>query len=110
MKQGEIWYADLNPVKGSEQKGTRPVVIISGNLMNEYLNTVICCPITSKVKNYKGDVVLQPGKTNGLKQASEILTAHIRSVSKERLVRRIGTISKNELEQVKEGLSDILRY
>jgi mRNA interferase MazF len=54
MKQCELWYADLNPVKGSEQAGMRPVVIVSGNLMNTYLNVVICCPLTSKIKNYKG--------------------------------------------------------
>ena len=41
MKQCEIWYADLNPVKGSEQKGHRPVVIISGNMLNKYLEIVL---------------------------------------------------------------------
>ena len=110
MKQAEIWYADLNPVKGSEQQGFRPVVIVSGNLMNEYLNTVICCPLTSKIKNYKGNVVIKPDQNNKLKQPSEILTAHIRSISKERLVRRIGVILSSELEQIKEGLNDMLRY
>jgi mRNA interferase MazF len=110
MKQADIWYADLNPVRGSEQEGFRPVVIISGNLMNEYLNTVICCPLTTKIKNYKGNVVLTPDTSNMLKAPSEILTAHIRSVSKERLVRRIGKISSPQLEEIKAGLSDMLRY
>src|SRR4051812_6450003 len=82
MRQNEIWYADLNPSKGSEQHGFRPVVIISGNLMNEYLNTIICCPLTTKIKNYKGNVVLDPDNENQLKARSEILTAHIRIVSK----------------------------
>lgn len=110
MKQSEIWYADLNPVKGSEQSGFRLVVIISGNLMNTYLNTVICCPLTSKVKNYKGNVVLKPNSLNKLQKGSEILTAHIRSVSKERLVRKIGSISSEELEDIKLALSDMMRY
>lgn len=110
MKQAEIWYADLNPVKGSEQEGFRPVVIISGNLMNQYLNTVICCPLTTKIKNYKGNVVLTPGDKNNLTRASEILTAHIRSISKERLVRRIGTVEAAELGKIVEGLNDMLKY
>lgn len=110
MKQAELWYADLNPVKGSEQAGRRPVVVVSGNLMNDHLNTVICCPLTSKIKNYHGNVVLQPNDRNKLKAPSEILTFHIRSVSKERFVKKIGNISKDELQQVMDTLQDILRY
>jgi len=110
MRQGEIWYADFNPTKGSEQSGFRPLVIISGNLLNEHLNVVITCPLTTKIKKYKGNVVLEPNATNQLNKVSEILTFHIRSVSKERLVRRIGNITDAELISVKKGLDDILRY
>ena len=110
MKQCELWYADLNPVKGSEQAGMRPVVIVSGNLMNTYLNVVICCPLTSKIKNYKGNVILQPNETNKLTEASEIMVFHIRSLSKDRLVRKIGTISYSEYKILKQGLNDIMRY
>ncbi len=52
MKQREIWYADLNPVKGSQQHEIRSVVIIIGDLMNTYLPVVIACPLTSKKKKY----------------------------------------------------------
>ena len=110
IKQGEIWYANLNPTKGSEQAGFRPLVIISGNLLNEHLKVVITCPLTTQVKNYKGNVVLQPDKINKLTQPSEILLFHIRSVSKERLVRKIGSISSQQLSLIKQGLDDILRY
>lgn len=110
MKQAEIWYADLNPVKGSEQKGFRPVVIISGNLLNKYLNIVIVCPLTTKIKEYKGNLILNPDKTNGLKEQSEVMTFHIRSISKERLVNRIGEINSKQLTEIKQGLDDILRY
>ncbi len=110
MKQREIWYADLNPVKGSEQKGHRPVVIISGDLMNKYLQVVITCPLSTKIKNYKGNLVLEPTKENGLSKRSEIMTFHIRSIAKDRLVKKIGDISKKELDHLKEGLEDILRY
>ena len=110
MKQAEIWYADLNPVKGSEQAGYRPLVIISGDLLNTYLPIVIACPLTTKVKNYKGNVVLEPSQENGLEKTSEVLVFHIRSVSKERLIRKIGHITVEELEKIKTGLDDILRY
>jgi mRNA interferase MazF len=110
MKQGEIWYANLNPIKGQEQAGIRPVVIISGNLLNTYLNIVICCPLTTKIKNYKGNVVLQPSNENKLNQASEILTFHIRSISKERLTKKIGDISNEELKHIKQTLNEIMDY
>lgn len=110
MLQQEIWYADLNPVKGSEQKGYRPVVIISGNMLNTYLKVVIACPLTTKVKNYKGNVVLEPTELNGLSRQSEIMIFHVRSISKDRLIKKIGSITEKELGELKQGLDDILRY
>ncbi len=110
FKQGEIWYANLNPIKGSEQAGYRPVVIVSGNMLNTYLNLVIVMPLTSKIKNYKGNVILTPNLENRLEKKSEILIFHIRSIDKERLEKRIGKISDNELSELKAGLNDIWRY
>ena len=110
MLQKEIWYADLNPVKGREQDGFRPVAIISGNMLNTHLKIVIACPLTSKIKAYKGNVVLKPSKLNGLTKKSEIITFHVRSISKDRLVRKIGSITSEQLADLKQGLDDILRY
>ena len=110
MKQCEIWYANLNPGKGSEQQGFRPVVIISGNLLNQYLKVVIACPLTTKLKNYKGNVVLEPNADNGLTEKSEIIVFQIRSISKDRLIRKIGAITEKQLSELKLGLDDILRY
>ena len=110
MKQGELWFANLNPLKGSEQAGMRPVLIISGNLLNTYLNTVICCPLTTKIKHYKGDLVLQPTKQNGLSTESEILTHYIRSISQDRLTKRIGAIKENEVQLIKKYLNEIMTY
>jgi mRNA interferase MazF len=110
MKQGEIWYSDLNPIKGSEQSGLRPVAIVSGNLLNQHLPVVIVVPLTSKVKRYKGNPVLMPSKENGLDRESELLVFHIRSVSKERLVRKIGHVTQTELSLVVKTLNDILKY
>ncbi len=110
MLQGEIWEMYFDPTEGSEQAGRRPAVIISGDLMNKYLAVVIVCPLTTNIKNYKGNVVLNPSALNNLKTTSEILTFHVRSVSKQRLKNKIGSITLEELTQVKQGLEDILRY
>jgi len=59
MKRCDIWLADLNPVKRSEQKGIRPADVISGNAMNDNLSIGILCPITKVVKGYSGCLVLQ---------------------------------------------------
>ena len=110
MKQAEIWYANLNPTKGSEQAGMRPVVVLSGNLLNEYLNVVIVAPITTKIKRYKGNPILLPTRSNGLKNESEILVFHIRSISKSRLVKKLGKIERGELDFALKTLTEILRY
>jgi mRNA interferase MazF len=110
MKQGEIWQADLNPVKGSEQAGLRPVVILSGNLLNQHLPVVITAPLTTRVKNYKGNPVIKPSAANGLDHESELLVFHIRSISKDRLVKKIGNISLSEVNLAIKTLNDILKY
>ena len=108
MKQGEIWMSDLNPVIGSEQAGRRPVVILSGNLMNKFLQVVITAPLTSKIKNYQGNPILKPSTINGLKVESELMVFHIRSISKDRLIEKIGDISKSELQTALSTLNDII--
>jgi mRNA interferase MazF len=110
MKQGEIWQANLNPAKGSEQGGFRPVVILSGNLLNTYLPVVITVPLITKVKKYKGNPILQPTGSNGLKCESEILIFHIRSISKDRLVKKIGHITTEELQLAQKTLDEILKF
>jgi mRNA interferase MazF len=110
MKQGELWFANLNPVVGSDQAGMRPLLIISGNLLNTYLNVVICCPLSTKIKNYKGNIILNPNTENNLSETSEVLTFHIRSVSKDRFVKKIGKVSWEELRLVKKCFDEILTY
>jgi mRNA interferase MazF len=110
MKQRDIYLADLNPTLGQEQKGTRPVVIISGNAMNDHLKVSIICPLTSKIKKYAGCVVLAKDEVNNLSQDSEIITFQVRTVAQERLIRKIGEITEEQLERVKTGLVEILSY
>ena len=110
MKQGEIWQLYFDPVAGGEQSGRRPALILSGNLMNQHLNVVIVCPLTTKIKNYKGNVVLVPDDLNHLTGPSEVLLFHIRSVFKDRLKKKIGRVEMAVIEELKLGLNDLLRY
>lgn len=110
MKQGEIWMANLDPTIDSEQKGTRPVVIISGNAMNDNLGLVIVCPISSKIKNFIGDIILEPSIENGLIYKSEILIFQVRTISKNRLISKTGHLSDSELYQIIFNLNKILKY
>ena len=102
-----IYWADLNPTKGSEQSGVRPVVVISGNTLNEGMPICIACPVSSKVKKYPTCVTLAASKQSGLTQDSEVLTFQVRALSQSRLTKRIGTITPTELRQILSGLGDI---
>lgn len=110
MNQGEIWYANLNPTAGSEQTGIRPVVILSGNLMNANFSLVVVVPLTTQVKRFKGNPILAPTITNGLKQESEMLMFHIRSISKQRLTRKIGSIERHQIDHSIRSIHEILTY
>lgn len=108
IRQAELYYADLNPVKGTEQGGLRPVLVISGNTLNAYMDICIICPLTNKIKNFHGCLVLKKNKENKLKTDSEVLTFQIRTISKDRLVKKIGNITAKELHQIKVYLNEIL--
>ena len=110
MRQGEIWNANLNPTEGSEQADFRPVVIISGNLANTYAPVVLCCPLTTKLKRYKGNPILEPNAQNGLKSISEIMVIHLRSLSKSRLKEKMGEIPPAVILELKKTINDLLNY
>lgn len=110
MKKAEIWLADLEHVKGSEQGKTRPIVIISGNTMNEHFPFVITCPLSSVIKNFESCVVIPKSKSNGLLYNSEIITFQVKTVSKERLLKKLGSITTAQLQEVLNGLNDILIF
>jgi mRNA interferase MazF len=110
MKQGEIWYANLNPTEGSEQAGFRPVLIVSGNLANTYAPVVVCCPLTTKLKYYKGNPILLPNKRNGIAKPSEVMIIHIRSLAKSRLKELVGKITAAELLLAKQTIQELLHF
>ena len=110
MLQKDIYLADLNPTKGKEQRGKRPVVIISGNTMNKNLGIFIVCPVSSKIKNYAGCVRVAKNKINKLNEDSEIITFQIRAVAKERMVKKIGEITNEQLREIFYSLNEIFYY
>ena len=110
MKQREIYEVFFDPVRGSEQGGRRPALVISGNLVNSKINTIIIMPLTTKLKNYQGNLILKPNTENGLSLPSEVMAIHIRSISKDRLQKRLGIISISDFEIVKDGLTKIIKF
>lgn len=110
MKQSDIYYANLNPSRRSKKRVLAPVVIISGDTMNNHLGMCIVCPLIEKVRNYAGCVVLRKDNLNKLKQDSEIITFQITTIAKNRLVKKIGEITIEQYNKIMDGLSDVLKW
>ena len=101
--RGDIYYADLDPVLGSEQGGIRPVLIIQNDAGNRFSPTVIVAAITSaKKNNLPTHIALDP--IEGLYKKSVVLLEQVRTLDKRRLKNKIGTISQENLQKVNEAL------
>lgn len=108
MKYGEVWMVDLDPIKGREQAGKRPALIVSAESFNTSgLELVIVCPITTKYKGFPTHVPVLRGN-GGLAQDSYVKTEDIRSISTQRLERRLGTVERQTMSKVASILQKIL--
>ena len=105
IKRGDIFYADLRPVVGSEQGGVRPVLIIQNDVGNRHSPTVICAAITSKMNKAKlpTHVELEAGRFQLVKD-SVILLEQLRTIDKQRLKEKICHIDSDLLERVNQAL------
>jgi mRNA interferase MazF len=104
IKRGDIFYADLSPVVGSEQDGIRPVLIIQNDIGNKYSPTVIGLAITTKNKtNIPTHIPIKAGNF-GLQKDSIILVEQVRTLDKIRLKEKIGSLDNKTMEKVKEAL------
>jgi len=110
IRQGDIWLIELDPIVGSEQAGRRPAVVISGNAMNENFNLSIVCPLTSKIKNMFGGVILHPDKINNLSVSSEVLAMQVRTISHDRFKSKIGHVDTLVIDGVLDNLGKICKY
>ena len=105
IKRGDIYYADLSPVVGSEQGGIRPVLIVQNNVGNRYSPTVIAAAITSQINKAKMPTHITVGAPNyGLTKDSIILTEQIRTLDKHRLRERAGQITPEDQKRVDQAL------
>ena len=105
--RGEIHWADLNPVKGKEQAGLRPVVILSQDIFNERSGTVIAVAITSQPQRAAFPLTLELDP-NVLPKRSWVKISQIRTLSTERIGKKIGAVSQGKLDQIIEGLNEII--
>jgi len=105
--RGEIRWADLNPVRGREQAGLRPVLILSQDIFNERSGTVVAMAITSQPQRAGFPLTLEL-KSGILPKTSWVKISQIRTLSVERIGKRIGRTSPEELAQVVEGLNEII--
>lgn len=103
IRRGTIYYAELDPVKGSEQGGYRPVLILQNNTGNEYSPTVIIAAITSRIKS-KLPTHVKLKEMKGLEKDSVVLLEQIRTIDKCRLDEQIGYLSRHQMKKVDEAL------
>jgi len=106
IKRGDIFYADLSPVVGSEQGGVRPVLIVQNDIGNKYSPTVIASAITSQINKAKLPTHIElSAKDYGLTKDSVVLLEQIRTIDKKRLREKIGHLDDELMEKVNEALT-----
>ena len=106
IKRGDLYYADLRPIIGSEQGGVRPVLIIQNDVGNHFSPTVIAAPITSRRKNrWMPTHVLLPISTDGLRNDSIVLLEQVRTIDRSRLGDYIGRLDETAMEAVDTALA-----
>jgi mRNA interferase MazF len=105
MRRGDIYYADLRPVVGSEQGGIRPVLIVQNDVGNRHSPTIICAAITSKMNKAKlpTHIELSAGKYDMVKD-SVILLEQLRTIDKQRLKDRVCHLDEDIMKEVNRGL------
>ena len=105
IKRGDLFWVNLNPTRGSEQAGRRPVIVIQNDIGNQMAPTTIVAPLTTKsfTKEYPTNVHLPKG-TSGLKSNSAILLSQIRTIDQSRLQKKIGSLPEAYLEKVDRAI------
>ncbi len=105
VKRGDVYYADLNPVVGSEQGGIRPVLVIQNDIGNKYSPTVIVAAITSKIDKAKLPTHVEiKAEESNLEKDSVILLEQIRTIDKRRLQRQVTHLEQDIIDRVNEAL------
>ncbi len=103
IMRGELYYADLSPVVGSEQGGMRPILILQNNVGNKYSPTVVVATITSRLEKTKLPTHVRLGSAH-LEKDSIVLLEQIRTIDKRRLCEYIGSVTLEEMAQIEHAL------
>ena len=105
IKRGDIYYADLSPVVGSEQGGVRPVLIVQNNVGNKYSPTIIAAAITSQINKAKIPTHIElKGQEVGLAKDSVVLLEQLRTLDKRRLKEKIGNVDGFKMKMIDNAL------
>lgn len=105
VKKGDLFFADLSPVVGSEQGGVRPVLVVQNDVGNKYSPTIIVAAVTSQTGKAKLPTHVELKATQGgLSKNSVVLLEQLRTIDKQRLKERIGSLSESQLPVVDEAL------
>lgn len=104
VKRGDLYYADLSPVVGSEQGGIRPVLIVQNNIGNKHSPTIIAAAITSQMNKAKLPTHIELDTTCGLPKDSVLLAEQIRTLDKRRLMEKIGNLEEPIMQKVNSAL------
>ena len=106
VKRGDIFYADLSPVVGSEQGGIRPVLIVQNDVGNKYSPTVIAAAITSQRDKTKLPTHIQVNADeSGLTKDSIVLLEQVRTIDKKRLMEKMGRLNDTQMTRINQALS-----
>ncbi len=104
-RRGEVYLADLNPYRGSEQGGTRPVLLLQNNVGNIYCPTLIIAPITSRQdKKPRQPTHCNLGRTSGLPEQSMVMLEQIRTIDKSRVIRFMGKLDAEKMREIDTAL------
>lgn len=107
IRQFDIWLADLNPALGTEPGKTRPVVIIQTDLLNNTHLSTLICPITTNVKK-EIELLRVHLKKGQIDHTSDVLVDQVRAIDNKRLIKKIGTLSREQANQLKSNLRVVM--
>ena len=111
VSRGEIWLAELNPVRGSEQAGTRPVLIFQTDSINRFTTTIITIPFTTNLRRSTLPSCVQVQTSEGGLTSDSVALCHqLRVLDKTRLVRKLGKVSDSILREIEECVLFTLGY
>lgn len=107
--RGEVYHVDLEPTKGREMKKShRPCVVVSNNIINEKTPLVIICPITDSYKKFSPIHIKIPEGESGLNKKSVVHCAQVRAIDKLRMGSKLGILNSKLMQQVSEGLRQVM--